>query len=67
VMAANLADRGFTGPHDILEGEFGFLRVFCNEWDMSDLTKGLARPSHSASKLRCTRTIRVVPPHAGSR
>jgi 2-methylcitrate dehydratase PrpD len=41
VMAANLADRGFTGPHDILEGEFGFLRVFCDEYDMSKLTAGL--------------------------
>lgn len=30
VIAANLADRGFTGPHDIIEGEFGFLRVFCD-------------------------------------
>jgi 2-methylcitrate dehydratase PrpD len=41
VMAANLADRGFTGPHDVIEGEFGFLRVFCDEWDMDELTKGL--------------------------
>jgi 2-methylcitrate dehydratase PrpD len=41
VMAANLADRGFDGPHDVIEGEFGFLRVFCDEWDMSELTKGL--------------------------
>lgn len=41
VMAANLADRGFTGPHDIIEGEFGFLRVFGDEWDMSKLTDGL--------------------------
>src|SRR5215212_6958344 len=31
VLAANLAARGFEGPHDILEGEFGFLNVFCNE------------------------------------
>ena len=41
VMAANLAERGFTGPHDILEGEFGFLRVFCDEYDVSKLTDGL--------------------------
>ena len=41
VLAANLAERGFTGPHDIIEGEFGFLRVFCNEFDMSKLTAGL--------------------------
>jgi 2-methylcitrate dehydratase PrpD len=41
VLAANLAERGFTGPHDIIEGEFGFLRVFCDEFDMSKLTAGL--------------------------
>jgi 2-methylcitrate dehydratase PrpD len=41
VLAANLAERGFTGPHDIIEGEFGFLRVFCNEFDMDKLTAGL--------------------------
>lgn len=41
VLAANLAERGFTGPHDIIEGEFGFLRVFCNEFDMDKLTEGL--------------------------
>lgn len=41
VLAANLAERGYTGPHDIIEGEFGFLRVFCNEFDRAELTKGL--------------------------
>ena len=41
VLAANLAERGFTGPHDIIEGEFGFLNVFCNEYDASALTAGL--------------------------
>jgi 2-methylcitrate dehydratase PrpD len=41
VLAANLAERGFTGPHDVIEGEFGFLRVFCDEFDMSELTAGL--------------------------
>ncbi|HWG04346.1 MAG TPA: MmgE/PrpD family protein [Beijerinckiaceae bacterium] len=41
VLAANLAERGFTGPHDILEGEFGFLRVFCDEYDIEKLTAGL--------------------------
>jgi 2-methylcitrate dehydratase PrpD len=42
VLAANLASRGFTGPHDAIEGEFGFLRVFCDERDMSQLTKDLS-------------------------
>jgi 2-methylcitrate dehydratase PrpD len=25
----------------VLEGEYGFLRVFCNDWDVSELTRGL--------------------------
>ncbi|MSP00008.1 MAG: MmgE/PrpD family protein [Acetobacteraceae bacterium] len=41
VMAANLAADGFTGPVSVLEGEAGFLKVFCTEWDVSDLTRGL--------------------------
>jgi 2-methylcitrate dehydratase PrpD len=41
ILAANLAESGFTGPETILEGECGFLKVFCNEWDMDELTKGL--------------------------
>src|SRR5262249_37737466 len=28
VLAASLADEGFSGPASVLEGEFGFLRVF---------------------------------------
>lgn len=43
VLAANLADRGFTAPNDILEGEFGFLRVFCEEYDFADLTAELGK------------------------
>ena len=41
VLAANLADSGFEGPHDILEGEFGFLRVFCDDFALDELKKGL--------------------------
>jgi 2-methylcitrate dehydratase PrpD len=40
-MAASLAKGGFEGPRTVIEGEFGFLRVFCTEWDESHLTKGL--------------------------
>src|SRR3954449_10210518 len=31
VLAASLASAGFAGPRTIIEGEFGFLRVFCTE------------------------------------
>jgi 2-methylcitrate dehydratase PrpD len=41
VLAASLAAAGFTGPRTVLEGEFGFLRVFCTEFDVAELTKGL--------------------------
>ena len=41
VVAASLAAEGFTGPTSVIEGEAGFLKVFCTEWDMADVTKGL--------------------------
>ena len=41
VLAASLAADGFTGPASVLEGDAGFLKVFCTEWDVSDLTRGL--------------------------
>src|SRR5437660_11782482 len=42
VLAASLAGAGFTGPASVLEGEFGFLRVFCgSEFDPHELTDGL--------------------------
>src|SRR6201998_1926137 len=41
VLAASLAARGFTGPRTVLEGKFGFLRVFCTAWDEAELTRGL--------------------------
>lgn len=42
VLAANLAGEGFTGPASVLEGEFGFLPVFCgSEFDPHELTDGL--------------------------
>ena len=43
VLAASLAAAGFTGPKTVLEGEFGFLRVFCTEFNVAELTKGLGR------------------------
>jgi 2-methylcitrate dehydratase PrpD len=42
VLAASLAADGFTGPVSVLEGEFGFLRVFCGDaYDAGELTRGL--------------------------
>jgi 2-methylcitrate dehydratase PrpD len=42
VLAASLAAEGFTAPASVLEGEFGFLRVFCgDEFHRAELTRGL--------------------------
>ncbi len=41
VMAASMAADGFDGPHDILEGDAGFLRVYCDEFDLGELTRAL--------------------------
>jgi 2-methylcitrate dehydratase PrpD len=41
VLAANLAEAGFTGPQSVLEGRFGFLNVYCDEHDTDALTRGL--------------------------
>jgi 2-methylcitrate dehydratase PrpD len=43
VLAAALASRGFTGPHDAIEGELGFLRVFCETIDEPALTRDLGQ------------------------
>jgi 2-methylcitrate dehydratase PrpD len=41
VLAASLAAAGFAGPKTVLEGEFGFLRVFCTEFEEAALTRNL--------------------------
>jgi 2-methylcitrate dehydratase PrpD len=41
VLAASLAESGFTGPQSVLEGPFGFLKVYCGEYDLAALTRGL--------------------------
>ena len=43
VLAASLAEHRFTGPHTVLEGPFGFLKVYCGEYDIDELTRGLGR------------------------
>jgi 2-methylcitrate dehydratase PrpD len=41
VLAASLAAEGFTGPSTVLEGDYGFLRVFCSDYDLNELTREL--------------------------
>ncbi|MGH7047651.1 MAG: MmgE/PrpD family protein [Stellaceae bacterium] len=49
VLAASLAAAGFTAPDTVLEGGFGFLAVFCQEWDVARLTEGLGEGWATAS------------------
>jgi 2-methylcitrate dehydratase PrpD len=59
VLAASLAAGGFTGPRTVLEGEFGFLRVFCTSWDEAELTRGLGEEF-----VVSTTTLKRYPCHA---
>ncbi|MFK8052171.1 MAG: MmgE/PrpD family protein [Woeseiaceae bacterium] len=43
-MAADLAAAGMTGPKDIINGKFGFFRLFEDGGDISQLVASLARP-----------------------
>ncbi len=49
VLAASLAHDGFTAPSTVLEGRFGFLAVFCREWDVGLLTRGLGQHWETSS------------------
>ena len=49
ILAAHLAEQGFTGPQSVLEGPFGFLNVYCGEHDVGALTRGLG---HEWATLR---------------
>lgn len=43
VLASLLAERGFTGPQTILEGEFGFCRVYSEKPQIDKLTYALGQ------------------------
>lgn len=43
VLAASLAEDGFTGPSTVVEGEAGWLHGFANDWDTAVLTRGLGQ------------------------
>ena len=51
VLAASLAADGFNGPRSVLEGEAGFLRVFCPEREIEALTRNLG--SEYATRNLC--------------
>lgn len=41
VLAALLAERGYTGPEHVLDGKEGFAHVFASEWNFEALLDGL--------------------------
>ena len=41
VTANDFGSAGFTGPHDVIEGPFGFLRLIEKAYDANQLTAGL--------------------------
>jgi len=57
VLAASLAADGFTGPRSVIEGEAGFLKVFCTEWNLDDVTRGLG--SEFATMKLCLKRFPV--------
>jgi 2-methylcitrate dehydratase PrpD len=61
VLAASLAAEGFCAPASVLEGEFGFLRVFCGEFDRAQLTHGLGEAYATRSI-----TLKRFPCHIGA-
>lgn len=46
VISAMLAQRGFTGPTDVLDGNTEFTKIFTNEYDAECLTEGLFKTYH---------------------
>jgi 2-methylcitrate dehydratase len=41
VLAAHLAERGFTGPEHVIDGKEGLVHVFGHDWKLDILTEGL--------------------------
>jgi MmgE/PrpD N-terminal domain len=58
-LAASLAADRFEGPRTVLEGEFGFLKVFCTKWDEALLIRGLGEEF-----LLSTTVLKRYPCHA---
>jgi len=43
LLAADLARLGFTGPTSVVEGDWGYLRVYSDRWDMAPVTDELGK------------------------
>lgn len=43
LLAGDLARLGFTGPTSVVEGEWGYLRVYSDRWDIASVTDELGK------------------------
>ncbi len=48
LTAFDLAARGFTGPHDVLEGRYGYFALFEGAWDLGPALAALGADWHVA-------------------
>jgi 2-methylcitrate dehydratase len=72
VMAALMAQKGYTGPEAIFEGKEGLLDTFGGQWDLNKLTQGLGQsfqilqcslkafPTEALTHSPLTATLKVV-------
>jgi 2-methylcitrate dehydratase len=72
VLAALLAERGFTGPEHVIDGKEGLTHVFGHEWKLNILTDGLGEsfriaqcgmkgfPTEALTHAPLTAVLRIV-------
>lgn len=72
VLAALLAERGFTGPEHVIDGKGGLVEAMGHEWQVSALTEGLGKtfritecgmkafPTESLTHSPLTALLRIV-------
>ena len=72
VLAALLAERGFTGPEHVIDGKEGLAHVFGHEWKLNILTDGLGEsfriaqcgmkgfPTEALTHAPLTAVLRIV-------
>ncbi|WEX08049.1 MmgE/PrpD family protein [Chelativorans sp. AA-79] len=60
LISAHLAREGFTGPADVLDGEFGFIRLYSDTPNPEEVTEGLGERWEFASNTYKPYPVGVV-------
>jgi 2-methylcitrate dehydratase PrpD len=64
ILAATLAAAGFTGPRSIIEGDYGYAKIFTDVTDLSRMTSGLGErfeiSSISVKLFACCRMFHAL-------